>query len=215
MVKYRCGICSREFSTTGGLRQHGNARHGGRTTLSRRPDRRPQRLEPTRPEHDEILWNTPIVMPQMQSQLQSQSQSSISSLLPLPTLEETSVDDNDDHVIEDVIPEDNNINESEPRYNLRSRKQDVEMEENIEENDESSEENVEELETESQLSEEINFDPEDLQGASLDDALETIKGKNKPERIAKWPNDAYRDFMKLIVDSNIRTPNITNITNIP
>ena len=191
MTKYRCGICSREFSTAGGLRQHGNAKHHGRTTFSRRhytrPQRSEQRLEPTRPEHDEGLWNTPIVMPRMQLQSQLQSQSSIPS-----------VKDNDDYAVEDVIPEENEI---ESRCNLRSLEQDVEMEENIEENDEGSEENVEELETESQLPE--DFDPEDLQGASLDDALETTRGKNKPECITKWPNDAYRDFMKLIVDGNI------------
>src|ERR1043165_4511762 len=105
--------------------------------------------------------------------------------------------------MEDVISEDNNINKNEPRYDLRRRKQNVEIEDNIEENDEDSEENIEELETESQLLEESDFDPEDLQGASLDNALETIEEKNKPECITKWPNDAYRDFMKLIVDGNI------------
>jgi hypothetical protein len=51
--------------------------------------------------------------------------------------------------------------------------------------------------------EEPNFDIEDLQGASLDDALDTIEEKNRSERIAQWPNDAYRDFMKLIVENNI------------
>jgi hypothetical protein len=99
MVKHRCGICSKEFLTAGGLRQHGNAKYNGRTSLSyTRPQILAHRSEehvPTRPEHDESLWNTPIVMPQMQSQMQSQSQSSTSSLLPLPTLEETSVNDND------------------------------------------------------------------------------------------------------------------------
>jgi len=37
----------------------------------------------------------------------------------------------------------------------------------------------------------------------LDDALDTIKGKNKSEHVAKWPNDAYSDFMKLVVEGNI------------
>lgn len=51
--------------------------------------------------------------------------------------------------------------------------------------------------------EDIEFDAEDLRGASLDDALDTIEGKIKSDRIAKWPNDAYRDFMELIIEGNI------------
>ncbi len=37
----------------------------------------------------------------------------------------------------------------------------------------------------------------------MDDALDTIKGKNKSEHVAKWPNDAYSDFMELVVEGNI------------
>jgi hypothetical protein len=37
----------------------------------------------------------------------------------------------------------------------------------------------------------------------LDDALDSIEGKNRPEHVAKWPNEAYREFMELIVDGNI------------
>ncbi|CAG8783436.1 13857_t:CDS:1, partial [Rhizophagus irregularis] len=66
------------------------------------------------------------------------------------------------------------------------------------------EENFEELGTEIPVNlDNIDLDPEDLQGASLDDALDAIEGKNLPERVAKWPNDAYRDFMRLIVEGNI------------
>ena len=120
MVNYHCGICSKEFSTADGLKQHGKAKHNGRTSLSLRSYTRSQRLEhtPTRPEHNESLQNIPIVIPQIQSQLQSQSQSSTSSLLPLPNLEETHVNNNDDYVMEDIISEDNNINKNEPRYDL-------------------------------------------------------------------------------------------------
>ena len=49
----------------------------------------------------------------------------------------------------------------------------------------------------------INFDLKDLQGASLNDALDAIEGKNISECVAKWPSDAYRDFMELIVEGNI------------
>jgi hypothetical protein len=51
--------------------------------------------------------------------------------------------------------------------------------------------------------EDHDSDSEDLQGASFDDALDSIEGKNRPEHVAKWPNEAYREFMELIVDGNI------------
>ncbi|RGB22750.1 hypothetical protein C1646_775595, partial [Rhizophagus diaphanus] len=40
-------------------------------------------------------------------------------------------------------------------------------------------------------------------GASLDVALDTIEGKNRPEHIAQWPNNTYRKFMELITEGNI------------
>ena len=64
MVKYHCEICRREFSTAGGLTQHANAKHNGRTTLSQSSSTQPrQRSEYvarsdyvlTRPEHNEDL----------------------------------------------------------------------------------------------------------------------------------------------------------------
>src|ERR1041384_1632490 len=48
-----------------------------------------------------------------------------------------------------------------------------------------------------------DLDSEDLQGAAWDDALDTIEGKNRTERIAMWPNEAYREFMELIIEGNI------------
>ncbi|CAG8766178.1 13478_t:CDS:2, partial [Rhizophagus irregularis] len=86
--------------------------------------------------------------------------------------------------------------EDEPRYHLRKR---LRSEERVEAN-------FEESEAESEL---VNFedtefiDPEDLQGASLDDAIDVVDGKPTPERVVKWPNDAYRDFLELIVEGNI------------
>ncbi|RGB25073.1 hypothetical protein C1646_821238 [Rhizophagus diaphanus] len=66
--------------------------------------------------------------------------------------------------------------------------------------------NFEESEAESEL---VNFentefiDPEDLQSTSLDDAIDVVDRKLTPERIVKWLNDAYRDFLELIVEGNI------------
>ncbi|GBB95828.1 hypothetical protein RclHR1_02620019 [Rhizophagus clarus] len=60
-----------------------------------------------------------------------------------------------------------------PRYNLRSQARNRETEETIGES-------AENIETESQLLAtfgETDCDPEDLQGASLDDALDTIEEK--------------------------------------
>jgi hypothetical protein len=67
MVRNRCGICKREFSSTSGLTQHANAVHQGRTTLSqeaapRYGQTRSTYSVPRPPEHDEILWNTPITI---------------------------------------------------------------------------------------------------------------------------------------------------------
>src|SRR3989337_1826289 len=77
-----------------------------------------------------------------------------------------------------------------------------ESEKSNEENDEIDEELETELRSLINL-EKIVLDPEDLQGGSLDDALDTIEGKNKPEHIAKWPSDAYCEFMELVVEGNI------------
>jgi hypothetical protein len=191
MLKHRCKICRREFSTSHGLTQHCNAKHRGRTTLSHTHETNRQRTHHQqsrpilRPEHDENLWGTPITMS------------------TLPILAENPVSQVDSVEMEDVISviSDDNTNldvvsEIESRYNLRNRMQNIRsevIEENFEEN----------IETELQLPANLNFDFEDLQGASFDDALETIEGKNKPERIAKWPSEAYREFMELIIEGNI------------
>jgi hypothetical protein len=67
------------------------------------------------------------------------------------------------------------------------------------------EEDSEESSEESLLQdvEDIDFDLEDLQGAIFEDTLETIEGKNKPAYLAEWPNEAYRDFMELVIEGNI------------
>ena len=117
------------------------------------------------------------------------------------------VDDVDDiEDIEDI--EDNEMEiDDEPRYNLRSQVKRAESDEESmnEASDEESDEEPEEPETGSQLPIIIDddFDLEDLQGASLDDALDTIEGKYRPERVAEWPNDAYREFMELVIEGNI------------
>src|SRR4051812_31686528 len=92
-----------------------------------------------------------------------------------------------------------------PALQVDSQKNEEYIEEIEEENiEEVEEENIEETELELQ----INFknhesDFEDLQETSLDDTLDAIEEKNKLEHVAKWPNDAYRDFMELIVEGNI------------
>ncbi|CAG8847949.1 27912_t:CDS:2, partial [Gigaspora margarita] len=48
-----------------------------------------------------------------------------------------------------------------------------------------------------------DLDIANLQRTTLNDALDSIEKKNKPERIAKWPNNTYQDFMELIVEGNI------------
>jgi Plavaka transposase len=213
MVKFRCKICGKKFSTSYGLTQHRNAKHHGRTTLSQTSEIESQRTRHRRPiempEHDANLWNALITM----VVLEPESASTILVENPLSEVDNDEIED----VIEDVVFEETPLNvtsdmtrnKSEPRYNLRSQVHNVELDdvkERDEENDEEDcEENNEDYEA-NELSlnlENVNFDLEDLQGASLDDALDTIEGKNKPESIANYPNDAYRDFMELIIEGNI------------
>jgi hypothetical protein len=148
--------------------------HHGKTSLSPRSQSQPIQ----NPEHDASLWSMPITMPPL---------ASTSS-----TFTEKPIDDMTDEIYEDDEIYENP--ESEPRYNLRSR---VESE-----SEEIANENIEDTEMDLQF-EDHNFDPEDLQGASLDDALDAIEGKNRSERIADWPNEAYHEFMELITEGNI------------
>ena len=191
MVRNRCGICKREFSSTSGLTQHANAIHQGRTTLFQEAAPRYGQTRST------YLWNTSI------------------TIIPItntnsPTLTVPQVDDVDDvediEDIEDIKDNEMEIDD-EPRYNLRSQVKRTESDEESmnEASDEESDEEPEEPKTGSQLPIIIDddFDLEDLQGASLDDALDTIEGKYRPERVAEWPNDAYREFMELVIEGNI------------
>ena len=172
-MTYRCNICQRIFSARSGLTRHANAVHHGRTTLFQANEPRYQRSDAI-PEHDEVLWNTPIIMP-----------------ITMPTLNNPTPDEdiNMEEHSEDV--QEQEPIEPQPRYNLRSQAWNIEIEEDIED-----------LEPPMTL-EEPDFDLEDLKGASLENALDTVEGKNKPERVAEWPNDAYRDFMELIVENNV------------
>ena len=168
MVKFRCEICNREFSSSHGLTQHRNAKHCGRITHSQTSEianqrNRRQRSDVTRPEHDANLWGAPITL----SASGPDPTSTILAEVPVPQEEEMDIDF------------------GEPP-----------------ENDEKNNEANDELQPLMNL-ENVDFDPEDLQGASLEDALDTIEGKYRPERIANYPNDAYREFMELITDGNI------------
>jgi hypothetical protein len=112
-------------------------------------------------------------------------------------------------VIPSIISDDNQpnldvaseIDEIEPRYNLRSRIHNIESE-IIEENVEDMNEELETVQSPVNFKD-IEIDLEDLQGTTLNDALDTVEGKNRLDQIVKWPNDAYRDFIELIVEGNI------------
>jgi len=207
MVVYRCNICKREFSTHGGLTQHANAKHQGRISLSRHNEpvqqtssqlHEPSRLRPlqpprdvTRPEHDAELWSQPITI-----------------TIPTTSQEKSELQD-DDTVMEDTVFNENLSRkdeelvdtvvdlESKPCYNLRKRV-------HVIESDTIEERADEETELEMPISlENIDFDSEDLQGATLNNALDSIEGRNAPENVARWPNEAYREFMELVIEGNI------------
>lgn len=201
MVRYQCTICKRYFSARSGLTQHANAVHQGRTSLSSSQphheivqQRSRQSQEVVMPEHNPDLWSMPIRMRIPETETETIL---TSSTIPTENLPSQGYSNN----MEDIVfeePLENKENKDlenltkESRYNLRSQVQDIKSE-NI---DIVIEEPIE-------FKDNNTFDPEDLRGATLDDALDTISGKNKPERIAEWPNDAYRDFMNLIVEGNI------------
>src|SRR6266516_2709787 len=176
---HRCGICKRTFSTSSGLTQHANAVHHGRTSLSRTNE---LIQGSQRPEHDANLWSAPITMPLKKTSSASQNIVEMEDVLfenPLLVNENL-----------------NNVSEGMLRYNLRSQVQNIE-----------SEDIVKDIETDSQFIpinfKDNDFDSEDLQRVSLNDALDTNEGKNRPERVAEWPNDAYREFMELVIKGNI------------
>ena len=192
MIKHRCKICAREFSSAYGLTQHCNARHHGRTTSENTGER--TRCQPSQApiplmEYDANLWNIPIIMQTFTNIIEN----------PVSQLDSTDKMEVEDNTI---------VSEIESQYNLQSQVQNIETEENVEELE--IEENTEELELEVELETELqlpvnlkdcDLDSEDLQGAAWDDALDTIKGKNRTERIASWPNEAYREFMELIIEA--------------
>jgi Plavaka transposase len=192
-MNHRCSICQRKFSSRSGLTRHANAAHHGRTTLSQasEPSRYQQLDTISRPEYDEGLWNAPITIPT----LTTTPDENIKMEEPSEDIEMGGPSEN--------VQEQESI-EPQPRYNLRSQAQNIEIGEDIE--DSEAEENIEDSETELHPPinlEEFDFDLKDLKGASLENALDTIEGKNKPEHVAEWPSDAYRDFMELIVENNI------------
>ncbi|CAG8679312.1 24484_t:CDS:2, partial [Dentiscutata erythropus] len=49
----------------------------------------------------------------------------------------------------------------------------------------------------------ISSDLKDIRGATIDDALDSIEGKNNPQILVGWPNDAYHNFMELVIEGNI------------
>ena len=184
---HRCGICKRTFSTSSGLTQHANAVHHGRTSLSRTNEL----IQGSQiPEHDANLWSAPITMPLKKTSSTSQNIVEMEDVL----FENPLVNENL-----------NDVSEGMSCYNLRSQVQNIETEDIVE--DIEIEDIVENIETDSQSIpinfKDNDFDSEDLQGSSLNDALDTNEGKNRPERVAEWPNDAYREFMELVIKGNI------------
>ncbi|RIB15434.1 hypothetical protein C2G38_2039380 [Gigaspora rosea] len=110
----------------------------------------------------------------------------------------------EENINKDIVSsiEDSMLLQNEPHYFLQnlSNKIDPNIDQEIIEDMSDEESLVEKLLLNLKSS---DFDPKDLQGATLDDALDSIKGINNPKDIVEWPNDAYQNFMKLIIESNI------------
>ncbi|GBB95344.1 hypothetical protein RclHR1_25110004 [Rhizophagus clarus] len=165
MDNYRCGICKRDFKTASRLMRHANTMHQGRTTISCVNEQRfHDESSIQTPEYDETLWTMPIVNPSVAITQETNTPFSPST----PQVNDIDIEMEVDY-------------KELPRYNLRSQAQNRVIEETIGES-------AENIETESQLPvtfRKTDCDPEDLQGASLDDALDTIEGKNKSKHITE------------------------------
>ena len=203
MARYSCRICKRKFSSSSGFTQHANAVHHGRRTLS--ISQRSQHIEEF--QHDPYLWSLPITLSrtsQRSQKVQIVNQNLWST--PITVVEmseegELAVEQNLWNMLITVVEmseEGELAKGTEPNYNLQGPAMEIDPSAEIigEDSEESSEESLIDLE-------EAPLDPKDLQGATLEDALETIEGKNKPECIAKWPNNVYCNFMELVIKSNI------------
>ncbi|CAG8852543.1 23835_t:CDS:2, partial [Gigaspora margarita] len=78
---------------------------------------------------------------------------------------------------------------------------DLDIASNVDDNTLQYETDDDKLEEELQINFKNNdFCPEELQGTTLNDTLDSIERKNKPEHIAEWPNNTYQGFMELIVE---------------
>lgn len=174
MAKYRCQICKKHFSTPSGLTQHANAVHRGRKTVS----------QPTGHILQRSQQSQPIQRPEHDANLWSMPITRSSLPITLVERNETM-----------TLPL--NVEEE---MTLSLDVEEEEMTLPMEVAEEVSEESSEELLL---VDTDTSFDSEDLQGATLDDALETIEGKIEPEHLAQWPNDAYCDFMELVIEDNI------------
>ncbi|CAG8823165.1 18507_t:CDS:1, partial [Gigaspora rosea] len=188
MSNYHCRICKRNFSTSYGLIQHANAMHQGMLTILQPIQQRSQQLQHlpqtiSRPDHNENLWSNPITRvsrPEYDKNLWSNPITRVSRTIRTPS--------NYVESLEDIVFEEENIC-------------DLDIASDVDDNTSQDETNNDEMEEELQITLKNNdFDPEDLQGTTLNDALDSIEGKYKPECIAKWPNNTYRDFMELIVE---------------
>lgn len=106
MVRYQCTICKRYFSTRGGLTQHANAVHQGRTSLSSSQphheivqQRSRQSQEVAMPEHNPDLWNMPIIMPPPKTEANLTSTTPAAENIPSQASQE--------YDMEDIIYEEN------------------------------------------------------------------------------------------------------------
>jgi hypothetical protein len=127
MVKYRCEICKRDFTTAGGLTRHANTMHHGKTTLSQ-PHSHELHSSMPRPDHDENLWNMPITNTSSRNlrnmPITSTSSENLRNIPITPRNDPTT--SQDDIIIEDI---EDTILEDEPRNDLQSQQSMMEIEE--------------------------------------------------------------------------------------
>src|SRR5277367_3731270 len=213
MGKYSCKICKKGSFYRSGLTQHVNMVHDRRRTLSQGLfEDNPEIIQASqRSVQDENLWKTLIFLRPFQISTKISSEMSTEFFAEMPEeikeVESDEVEEAGPDEVEEVeLDEDNTIEigtsslavKSLSHYNLRSSSTIETSLETMEDNISDSSDGLS-----SANLEDIKIDLEDLQGKTFEDAMKAIKEKNKLEKVINWPNNAYHDFMELIIDGNI------------
>ena len=197
MSRY-CKICRNTFLSDYELTQHVEAKHCSlKIQQTLQTLERPQQFPRNPLKLDADLWRKPIMRPP--PNMVPTEKSSIPNPLPNIALDLDPYFESE--LREEDIEESLNNAEDAPHYNYNFQSRKLEIKVAVEDCDVVSDASNDELYL--IRAEDPMFDSEDFEGATLDDAVKALQRNSKFESLVKWPNDAYCDFMKLIIEGNI------------